>query len=350
MQSLTKPQKLHPGDKVAAVSLSWGGPGALPARYRAGVRQLEEAFGVQVVEMPHTLAEPDWLRAHPQARAEDLMQAFSDPQIRAIFSTIGGDDSIRTLPFIDLDVIRNHPKIFMGYSDSTITHFACLKAGLSSFYGPSIMSGFGENGGLFPYMLKAVHKTLFESQPIGKLSPNMDGWTDELLDWGDPANQSIPRKRKPCTGWKFLQGRGIHSGRLIGGCIEVLDWLRGTDIWPDTEEWEDTILFIETSEEAPSPQAVERMLLSLAALGVLKRICGLLVGRPGGQVLPERFAEYDQAILNVVVKEEGRIDIPIVTQMDFGHTDPMLVLPYGAQTRIDCDQQIIEITESAVSE
>ena len=260
MQSLTKPQKLQPGDKVAAVSLSWGGPGALPARYQAGVRQLEEAFGVQVVEMAHTLAEPDWLHAHPQARAEDLMQAFSDPQIRAIFSTIGGDDSIRTLPYLDLEVIRNNPKIFMGYSDSTVTHFACLKAGLGSFYGPSIMSGFGENAGLFPYMAASVRKTLFESQPIGKLSPNMDGWTDELLDWGDPANQSIPRKHKPCTGWKFLQGRGIHSGRLMGGCIEVLDWLRGTDVWPDTEEWEDTILFIETSEEAPSPLAVERML------------------------------------------------------------------------------------------
>ena len=350
MQPLTKPQKINPGEKIAAVSLSWGGPGALPARYQAGKRQLEEALGVQVMEMPHTLADPDWLHAHPQARAEDLMQAFSDPQINAIFSTIGGDDSIRTLPFIDLDVIRDHPKIFMGYSDSTITHFACLKAGLSSFYGPSIMSGFGENGGLFPYMFKAVHKTLFESQPIGQLIPNTDGWTDELLDWSDPANQAIPRKRQPSSSWKFLQGRGVQSGRLIGGCLEVLDWLRGTHVWPEAEEWEDAILFIETSEEAPTPLAVARMLRSLAAVGVLKRIRGLLVGRPGGQVAPQRFAEYDQAILNIMVEEEGLINIPIVTNMDFGHTDPMLVLPYGAQTRIDCDQQIIEITESAVSE
>jgi muramoyltetrapeptide carboxypeptidase LdcA involved in peptidoglycan recycling len=350
MQSLTKPQKLNPGDKIAALSLSWGGPGALPARYQAGKRQLEEAFDVQVVEMPHTLAEPDWLQAHPQARAEDLMQAFRDPSIRAIFSTIGGDDSIRTLPYLDLDVIRNHPKIYLGYSDSTITHFACLKAGLGSFYGPSIMSDFGENGGLFPYMVDSVRKTLFESQPIGMLSPNMDGWTDELLDWDDPRNQSIPRKRQPSTGWKFLQGTGVHSGRLIGGCLEVLDWLRGTDYWPDEEEWEDTILFIETSEEAPNPLAVERMLRALAALGVLKRVHGLLVGRPGGQVPPERFTEYDQAILNIVVKEEGLTDIPIITNMDFGHTEPVLLLPYGAQTRIDCEKQTIEIMENAVSD
>ena len=350
MQPLIKPQKLNPGDKVAAVSLSWGGPGALPARYQAGVRQLEEAFGVQVVEMAHTLAEPDWLRTHPQARAEDLMQAFSDPQINAIISSIGGDDSIRILPFLDLDIIHGNPKIFLGYSDSTITHFACLKAGLGSFYGPSIMAGFGENGGLFPYMVDSMRRTLFESQPIGLLSPNKDSWTDELLDWGDPANQSIPRKRQPCTGWKFLQGRGMHSGRLIGGCLEVLDWLRGTDYWPSEEEWEDTILFIETSEEAPPPLAVERMLRSLAALGVLKRIHGLLVGRPGGQVPRERFTKYDQAILNIVAGEEGLTDIPIITNMDFGHTDPMLLLPNGAQTRIDCEQQTVEIVENAVSD
>jgi muramoyltetrapeptide carboxypeptidase LdcA involved in peptidoglycan recycling len=350
MQPLTKPQKLSPGDRVAAVSLSWGGPGALPARYQAGKRQLEEAFGVQVVEMPHTLADPDWLHDHPQARAEDLMQAFSDPQISAIISTIGGDDSIRTLPFIDLDFIRNNPKIFLGYSDSTITHFACLKAGLGSFYGPSIMSDFGENGGLFPYMLDSVRQTLFESRPIGALSPNMDGWTDEVLDWGDPKNQSTPRKRQPSTGWKFLQGTGIHSGRLIGGCLEVLDWLRGTDYWPAEDEWEDTVLFIETSEEAPPPLAVERMLRSLAAIGVLKRIRGLLVGRPGGQVPPQRFAEYDQAILNIVVEEEGLRELPIVSNMDFGHTEPVMVLPYGEQTRIDCGKQSIEFTENAVSD
>ena len=350
MQPLTKPRKLKPGDKIAAVSLSWGGPGAIPARYQAGVRQLEEAFGVQVVEMPHTLAEPDWLRAHPQARAEDLMQAFSDPQIRAIFSTIGGDDSIRTLPYLDLEVIRNNPKIYLGYSDSTITHFACLKAGLGSFYGPAIMSDFGENGGLFPYMVESVRRTLFESQPIGVLSPNMDGWTDELLDWGDPANQSIPRKRQISSGWKFLRGRGVHSGRLIGGCIEVLDWLRGTHVWPQAQVWDEAILFIETSEEAPAPLAVERLLRALAALGVLKRVHGLLVGRPGGQVPSQRFAEYDQAVLNIVVGEEGLSELSIVSNMDFGHTEPKLVLPYGALTRIDCDRETITIAENAVTE
>jgi muramoyltetrapeptide carboxypeptidase LdcA involved in peptidoglycan recycling len=73
------------------------------------------------------------------------MEAFLDPSIKAIISTIGGDDSIRLMPFVDLNIIGNNPKIFMGYSDTTVTHFMCLKAGLSSFYDPAVMNGFAEN-------------------------------------------------------------------------------------------------------------------------------------------------------------------------------------------------------------
>jgi muramoyltetrapeptide carboxypeptidase LdcA involved in peptidoglycan recycling len=108
-----RPGKLQPGDKVATVSLSWGGPGAFPERYEAGKRQLQDEFGVTVVEMPHTLSDATWLQQNPQARADDLLQAFADPSVTAIISTIGGDDSIRILPFIDLNVIRSNPKILL---------------------------------------------------------------------------------------------------------------------------------------------------------------------------------------------------------------------------------------------
>src|SRR4029079_4166907 len=129
---------------VATVSLSWGGPGAIPHRYEAGKAQLEKEFGVRVVEMKHTLRPAEWVAKNPRARADDLMEAFADPSIRGIISTIGGDDSVRILPHIDLDVIRRNPKVFLGYSDTTVTHLACLKAELATFYGPSIMAGFAE--------------------------------------------------------------------------------------------------------------------------------------------------------------------------------------------------------------
>ena len=345
---MRKPARLRAGDKVCAVSLSWGGPGAFPLRYAAGKRQLEEAFGLQLVESPHALADPDWLAAHPQARADDLMEAFADDSIRGIISTIGGDDSIRLLPFLDLEVIRKHPKIFMGYSDSTVTHFACLKAGVVSFYGPSIMAGFAENGGIFPYTLASLRRTLFSTEPMGELHSNPDGWTSEVLSWHDPANQQQRRRLRPCTGWRWVQGQGIARGPLIGGCLEVLDWLRGTSVWPELSVWQGAILFLETSEDEPSPGAVGRMLRALAACGMLGRVAGILIGRPHGQETDP--VDHDDAILQVVAHEQGLADLPIVSAMDFGHTDPMMVLPYGVVAEIDCDNRRVSIIESAAEE
>ena len=107
MKPLQKPARLRPGDTVAAVSLSWGGAGdaELLWRYELGKQRIRELLGLTVVEMPHTLAGSEFLYRHPEARARDLMQAFSDSRIKGIFSCIGGDDSIRLLPFIDFDVI-----------------------------------------------------------------------------------------------------------------------------------------------------------------------------------------------------------------------------------------------------
>lgn len=161
---MIKPSKLQAGDKIAAVSLSWGGPGTLRAKYEHGKKQLEDTFGVTVIEMTHTCADPDFVYNNPQARAQDLMHAFADPSIKGIVATIGGSDSIRLLPYIDYDVIRNNPKVFLGYSDTTITHLICYKAGLTSFYGPAVMSGFGENGGLHDYLEQSVRANLFFKQ------------------------------------------------------------------------------------------------------------------------------------------------------------------------------------------
>lgn len=345
---MIKPQKLQPGDRIAAISLSWGGPGTFPGRYRVGKRQLEAALGVEVVETAHALRAAEWLYRHPQARADDLMAAFADPSIKGIISTIGGDDSIRLLPYLDLEVIRNNPKIFMGYSDTTIGHLACFKAGLVSFYGPAVMAGFGENAGLFPYMVTAVRRTLFVPEPVGNVPQNRNGWTAEHVDWGNADDQQRPRRLNPPRGWRFLQGEGVHRGHLLGGCFEVLDWLRGTDFWPEPAAWEGAILFLETSEDAPSPELVKFGLRTYAALGVLEKLSGILFGRPGGQLPPRRFREYDEVLRQVVAEEEGLVDMPIITHMDFGHTDPMFVLPYGVQAEIDCEHQRFAIVESAV--
>ncbi|MEH6459190.1 S66 family peptidase [Chitinimonas sp. JJ19] len=343
---IIRPRKLRRGDRIAVVASSWGGPATCPERYEQGKRQLAAAFGLDVVEMPHALKPANWLARNPQARADDLMQAFADPAIAGIISAIGGEDSIRLLRHLDFEAIRKHPKVYMGYSDSTVSHLACYKAGLGSFYGPSIMSGFAENGGLHDYLRLSVQRLLFEDGPAGEIRPNPDGWVVEQYDWSDVASLTRPRPLNAPLPWRYLRGQGVVRGHLLGGCLEVLDMLRGSRCWPSLAQWQGAILFLETSEDAPAPSMLRYFLRNLAEQGVLQGLQGILLGRPGGKLAPSRFVEYDEALLQVL-DEEGLTELAVVTHMDFGHTDPMCVLPYGVMVEIDCDAQRISLVESA---
>lgn len=343
---LVRPRRLRAGDRIAAVTLSWGGPGMFPHRYEAGKRQLEAAFGVEVVEMPHTLDDPRALAADPAARADDLHRAFADPEIAGVVSSIGGDDSIRLLPHLDLDLLRQNPKVFLGYSDTTVTQMALLRAGVTSFYGPAVMAGFGENAGLHDYLVDGIRRMLFEAAAPLEWPPNAGGWTVESLDWADPANQERRRTLQPPTGWRW-HGGTPREGSSVVGCADVLMWLRGTDWWPDLD---DAVLFLETSEEAPPPDLLARFLRSLAISGELQGLAAVVLGRPGGSDLaPERHREYDEAVLHVVRRECELPELPVVCNVDFGHTDPMWTIPQGVRVRIDPTEEAITFLESGVS-
>jgi len=225
---------------------------------------------------------------------------------------------------------------------------ACLKAGLATFYGPSVMSGFAENGGMHNYLTNSIRHALFDTNPIGPVAENNSGWTVELLDWQVAANNAIPRALNPPYGWRYLQGHGVVRGHLLGGCLEVLDGLRGTPLWPSKETWQGAMLFLETSEEATPPDIVARMLRSIAATGALNELSGILMGRPGGQVDQTKFDLYDAALVKIVTQECGLSHLPIITQMDFGHTDPMMTLPYGALAQIDCEQREFSLLTAGV--
>lgn len=341
---LRKPRKLSPNSRIAVVSPSWGGPATFPNRFEAGKKQFSEEFGVELVEMPNCRKPAEWLHMNPKARAEDLMLAFSDSTIDGIVASIGGDDAIRLIPYLDLDIIANNPKVFMGYSDTTTLHFACYKAGVSSFYGPSIMAGFAENAGIFPYMREAISKTLFSSEAVG-LIPEAKEWTVEHLEWGAGENQLKRRQTKAPLGRSLLQGHGVVEGHLLGGCIDVFPMILGTSIWPSVEQFDGAILFLETSEEAPKPDDMQRILRNLGTQGILHRLSALLIGRPGGNV--DDLRQYDVAFQKTLSEEFGLSDLPILAQMDFGHTDPMCVLPYGARTRVDCSTKEVIILGSA---
>lgn len=342
---LSKPKKLNPGDKVATVSPSSGitGESELQWRYEQGVQRLCDVFGLEVVAMPNSLKGIDFLYEHPEARAEDLMAAFRDDSIKAIIANIGGSDSIRLLPYMDFDIIRNNPKILMGYSDVTISHLFCHKAGLSSFYGPAILTDFAENVEMHTYTIEMVKRTLFSSDVVGDIQPAPE-WTSEHLEWTDPANRHLRRKMQPNRGYEVLQGTGVARGRLIGGCIEVLEFAKGTIIWPEKKYWEDSILFFETSEEKPEPDLIVRWLRNYAAQGILHQASGIIFSKPQDEAY---YDEYKEAI-RMVMQEYGLDDLPILYNLNFGHTEPMMVLPYGRLAEIDCRRVTFSILESAV--
>ncbi|HXB13947.1 MAG TPA: S66 peptidase family protein [Bacteroidia bacterium] len=342
---MIKPQKLEKGDKVATISLSWGGAGDIPHRYAAGKKQIEETFGLNVIETKHALKSADWIYKNPKARAEDLMEALEDKSIKAIFSNIGGEDSLRILPYLDIDTIKKNPKIFIGFSDTTVTHFAFYKAGVTSFYGPSVLLGFAENCGMHQYLIDSINNALFSSSPVGIVKPNEQGWTSERLEWTDPENQGIKRKLEPSTGWRFLQGDKIVAGNLLGGCVEVFQYLNGTDYWVKAEGWKDKIMFIETSEVMMPPASFRWFIRNLGAQGILQNINGLIMGRP----YDNKYAEqYDKSLLQVVQDELGLTQLPIITGMDFGHIMPVFTIPYGVMAEINPVQKTFSITEGGV--
>lgn len=344
MEKLLKSKKLVAGDKVATVSLSWGGAGDpdILWRYEQGKERLENVFGLEVVEMPHTLKGTDYVYNNPKSRADDLMNAFLDPTIKAIVACIGGIESVRMLPYIDFDIIRNNPKIFMGYSDSTITHLLCLKAGISSIYGPTLLVDFAENVSMHDYTIKHINGALFSNEVIGEIKYSKD-WTSEFLPW-EIKNKDTSRKLNTNTPYDLIQGQGKVQGHLIGGCLEVFDSLRGTELFPTMDQLDGAILFFETSEDKPDTWFVECAIRAYGVMGILDKINGIIWGKP----LDEAHYEDYKEIIKKVLAEYDKTNLPVLYNLNFGHTEPKMCIPYGAMAEIDCDNLKFSILESAV--
>ncbi len=345
---MIKPSRLKVGDTVALVSLSSGiaGEELFSHRVEIGKARLENEFGLNVVIMPNAMKGVSFLDKNPQARAEDLMQAFSDRNIKAVISMIGGEDTIRLLPFIDFDVLRDNPKIFMGYSDTTVNHFMLYKAGVTSYYGPCVFAEFAENGSMYEYTKQYIKKVLFEKHDTLTVESSPQ-WTSEFLDWANPENNNISRAMTlDNKGYELLQGSGIVQGTLLGGCVDVLPMIIGTVLWPDKEQWTDKILFLETSEEHPSPSSVKYLLRGLVAQGIIDKINGIIFGKPKDE---KYYNEYKEILLQVIGKEAERPDLPILYNMNFGHTAPICILTYGILSEINCTKKSFRLLEATVS-
>lgn len=334
-----KPAALRPGDTVGIISPSWFGGAPFRPRLEHGVRQIK-ALGFRTRVGTHALRNAGWVSASPEARVSDLHDMFRDPEVRAVIATIGGDHACQLLPLIDWDLIRANPKVFMGFSDITVLNVAIwAETGLVTFNGPSVMTDWAEFPAMPEYARESALAAITRPLPMGALHP-APAWTEEFLDWETGEDRTRARTMTPSTGWTWLRA-GRAEGRLIGGCLESLQHLRGTRWWPD---FRNAILFLETSEERPSPATVAGMLSDYENMGAFSEIRGMVVARPYG------YTDSDRHRLHDVIRERtARWAFPVLADIDAGHTSPILTLPIGCLARLDSDRNLLEITEAAVS-
>ena len=331
------PPKPRPGDRVAVLSPGAALPALFPHPFDLGLRRLEEEYGVVPVEYPSTRT---W--SSPEARAADVMAAFADPTISAVLTSIGGSDQIKVLKHLDPEVLRANPKPFFGLSDNTNLHNYLWNLGMVSYQGGTVMTMLGRDGAINPHSAESFRAAMF-----------IDGWydlrpaesfTDMSRDWRDPANLESEPPMLPGTGWQWHGGAGAVEGPLWGGCLEIVDFNLRTARYlaPDDAAYDGCVLYLETSEEMPSAQYVGEVLMCLGERGMLQRFAGLLLGRPRASVLgqpddpPFRASYVDgqhEAVLAAMA--EYSPGVPVVLDVDFGHTDPHLVIPNGGGCRID---------------
>ncbi len=325
---------VQPGDKVAVVSPSGGLPEIFPAPYELGLKRLRD-FGLEPVEYPTTRK----LGTAPADRAADLHAAWSDPSIRAVIATIGGDDQLTVLKHLDPAVFRADPKPFFGYSDNTNLHNFLYSLGLPSYHGGSVMVQFGRGGAMHPDTERSLRAALFTPGDFD-LTPATD-WTDHDRDWVDASQLASEPPLFPGTGWTW-NGSEPVSGRLWGGCLEILDWQLSVNRWMLPVDSYDGVLFLETSEEMPTSEQVYRILRNLGERGLLERFDAVLWGRPKSWSL-EQHTSPAEAVAYVTGQylavdralAEYNPAVVVVKGLDIGHTDPQLILPYGGQVRVD---------------
>jgi len=273
------------------------------------------------------------------------MAAFADPKNKAVLTSIGGDDQIKILKYLDPDVLRSNPKPFFGYSDNTHLHNFLWCLGIPSYYGASILTQFAMQGSMHELTVKFVNHALFDT---GEYELEVaDEYNDEGFDWGDKANLAKSRKLEPNDGL-FWDNPADVDGILWGGCLETLIAESAAARYlPNESELDGTILFLETAEDIPDPWIVQDLLTGFGERGWFDRFKAILVGRPKAWEFdkpqsPEEKAAYRHTQRETVVRvvREYNPVIPIVQNLDFGHTDPQIVLPMGGTARLTSDRRI----------
>lgn len=334
---MLKPKVLKKGDTIGVVTPSAPAPVKYRDRYQRGLNQLRK-MGFKIIEGKCSNLNQSYRSASIKERSEEINDLIYNNEVKAIISTIGGLNSNSLLPYIDYEYIKKNPKIFMGYSDVTALLLGIYsKTGLTTFYGPAVIPSFGE----YPEMLQKGKEYFEDVVQLKKKAPFSldipDKWTEEMLDWTTQSRQKEMVKNK---GWVCLRA-GSARGKLIGGNLNTMAGFIGSDFFP---ELKNSILFLEDSFKDMAIQ--ERLLSMLKLAGVFDEINGLVIGKH------EHFNDLNSpfSMDELLIEIIGDRNIPILTNVDIGHTFPSHVFPIGIEVKLNSTNGIITFLENGVSE
>ncbi len=351
---MIKSRMLKKGDKVAIVSLSRGllGENFIEHETPIGIKRLEE-YSLEVVFMPNSCKGMKYTEEHPEDRAKDLKDAFLDKSIKMIMCAIGGEDTYKTLPYLMEDdefkkIVLENPKIFIGFSDSTINHLMFNKLGLNTFYGPCFLIDLCElDNEMLPYT-KYWFEKLFSNEDNLEIESSPI-WYSDREDYS-PKQLGVKRiSHEESRGYEVLYGSGKVEGKLIGGCIQSIYRTICSDdkqaaIYTKYDlfskaDVKNEILFLETDESKIKPEELNKILVSMKAKGLFDEVKGIIIGKPIDEIYYEEYKTVYKAFFS-------KLNIPTLYNVNFGHAVPRCIIPYGLNASLDLDNKKIMILES----
>jgi len=310
------PPKLNTGDGVRIIAPSCSmGVIAEEVREIANKRfaelGFELSFGKHVDEMD------DFRSSSIQSRIEDIHDAFADENVKAVFAVNGGFNSNQLLRYLNWDLIRSNPKIFCGYSDITALGNAIFaKTGVVAYSGP-VYSDFGQKL-YFDYTLGYLKKCLMSDIPF-EIRPSKD-WSDDAW-YKNQQERNLVDNDGP-----LVINTGRASGTILGGNLCTLNLLQGTEYFPNLEG---SILFLE-EDYASFPRMFDRDLQSLVHVPSFSGVRGIAIGRF------QKASEMSNNLLAQIIKTKRELNgLPVIANVDFGHTDPRITFPVGGESEIE---------------
>lgn len=308
--------KLKKGDEIRVIS-----PARSLSIISQGQRQLAkqrlEELGFKVTFSKHSEESDEFNSSSIKSRIEDLHEAFSDKNVKGILTTIGGFNSNQLLKYINYNLIKKNPKILCGFSDITALGNAIYKkTGLITYSGVHF-SSFGMEKG-FEYSLQYFKKCLVDKDEF-EIEPSKE-WSDD--EWYKDQEKRTFIKNEGI----WLINKGKSEGIIIGGNLCTLNLLQGTEFMPSLKG---SILFIE-DDDVTNKFEFDRNLQSLIHLPEFKEVKGLVIGRF------QKKSEVTKELLTKIIKTKEELsNLPVIANVNFGHTTPICTFPIGGKARIN---------------